>query len=133
MDANALRGKRLLVVDDDEPSRNLMRAILTSAGASVDEASNGEEAVAAYDREHHDAVLMDIQMPLLDGMEATRIIRAKETQGDAPHTIIIAVTAHAMAEHRQRCLDAGMEAVMTKPIEPLSIVDEVAELLAPDK
>lgn len=133
MDASALRGKRLLVVDDDEPSRNLMKAILTAAGGSVDEASNGEEAVAAYDREHHDAVLMDVQMPLLDGMEATRIIRAKEAQGGAPHTIILAVTAHATEAHRQQCLDAGMDAVITKPIEPLSIVDEVKVLLAPNE
>jgi hypothetical protein len=110
-----------------------MKAILTAAGGSVDEASNGEEAVAAYDREHHDAVLMDVQMPLLDGMEATRIIRAKETQGGAFHAIIIAVTAHATEAHRQQCLDAGMDAVITKPIEPLSIVDEVKVLLAPNE
>lgn len=131
MDANALRGKRLLVVDDNDPSRDLMKTILTAAGAAVDEAANGEQAVAACMETRYDAVLMDIQMPLLDGMEATALIRAHEAETEAPHAIIIAVTAHAMAEHRQRCLDAGMDAVITKPIDPLGVIDQVSALLAP--
>lgn len=129
MDANALRGKRLLVVDDNDPSRDLMKTILTAAGATVDEAANGEQAVAACKETRYDAALMDIQMPLLDGMEATALIRAHEADTGAPHTIIIAVTAHAMAEHRQRCLDAGMDAVITKHIDPLGVIDQVATLL----
>lgn len=129
MDANALRGKRLLVVDDNDPSRDLMKTILTAAGAAVDEAANGEQAVAACMETRYDAVLMDIQMPLLDGMEATALIRAHEAETEASHAIIIAVTAHAMAEHRQRCLDAGMDAVITKPIDPLGVIDQVATLL----
>lgn len=129
MDANALRGKRLLVVDDNDPSRDLMKTILTAAGATVDEAANGEQAVAACRETRYDAALMDIQMPLLDGIEATALIRAHEADTGAPHTIIIAVTAHAMAEHRQRCLDAGMDAVITKPIDPLGVIDQVAALL----
>ena len=129
MDAHALRGKRLLVVDDNDLSRDLMKTILTAAGATVDEAANGEQAVAACKETRYDAALMDIQMPLLDGMEATALIRAHEADTGAPHTIIIAVTAHAMAEHRQRCLDAGMDAVITKPIDPLGVIDQVATLL----
>ncbi|MHB1137185.1 MAG: response regulator [Coriobacteriia bacterium] len=131
MDANALRGKRLLVVDDNDPSRVLLKTILTAAGATVDEATNGEDAVAAWGQANYDAALMDIQMPRLDGMEATGLIRAIEAETNAPRTIIIAVTAHAMAEHRQRCLDAGMDAVITKPIDPLGVIDEVAALLDP--
>lgn len=131
MDANALLGKRLLVVDDNDPSRDLMKTILTAAGATVNEAANGEQAVAASMKTRYDAALMDIQMPLLDGMEVTALIRAHEAGTGAPHTIIIAVTAHAMAEHRQRCLDAGMDAVITKPIDPLGVIDQVSALLAP--
>jgi len=131
MDANALLGKRLLVVDDNDPSRDLMKTILTAAGATVDEAANGAQAVAASMKTRYDAALMDIQMPLLDGMEVTALIRAHEAETGAPHTIIIAVTAHAMAEHRQRCLDAGMDAVITKPIDPLGVIDQVSALLAP--
>lgn len=131
MNANALRGKRLLVVDDNDPSRDLMKTILTAAGAAVDEAVNGEQAVAAYKKTRYDAVLMDIQMPLLDGMEATVLIRAHEAEIGAPRSIIIAVTAHAMAEHRQRCLSVGMDAVITKPIDPLGVIDQVAVLLVP--
>ncbi len=131
MDANALRGRRLLVVDDNDPSRDLMKTILTAAGATVDEAANGEQAVAACRETRYDAALMDIQMPLLDGMEATALIRAHEAETGAPPIIIIAVTAHAMAEHRQRCLDAGMDAVITKPIDPLGVIDHVSVLLTP--
>lgn len=130
MEAHALRGRRLLVVDDNQPSRDLMKMIIVAAGATVDEATNGEEAVEACENTPYDAVLMDIQMPLLDGMEATRILRARETDTGAHPMLIIAVTAHAMVEHRQQCLDAGMDAVITKPIDPLGVIDEVAALLS---
>lgn len=129
MDANALRGKRLLVADDNPPSRDLMRIILVAAGASVDEAVDGREAVDACTGSHYDAVLMDVQMPLLDGMEATRLIREHAEATGKPRTVIIAVTAHAMAEHRQQCLNAGMDAVITKPIDPLGVIDEVVTRL----
>lgn len=130
MDATALSHKRLLVADDNPPSRDLMKTILAAAGASVDEASDGREAVDACVRAHYDAVLMDVQMPLLDGMEATRLIREHAAATREPYTVIIAVTAHAMVEHRQRCLDAGMDAVVTKPIDPFRVIDEVRSLLA---
>jgi len=129
MDATALSHKRLLVGDDNPPSRDLMKTILLAAGAEVDEAGDGQEAVDACTRTHYDAVLMDVQMPLLDGMEATRLIREHAATTGEPYTVIIAVTAHAMTEHRQRCLDAGMDAVVTKPIDPLGVIDEVRAML----
>jgi CheY-like chemotaxis protein len=130
MDAHALSGRRLLIVDDDAPSRELLRTLFVAVGAEVVEAANGVEAVEACASDAYDAILMDIQMPQMDGIEATRAIRAAESgtpEGSA--VLIIAVTAHAMNEHRRLCLDAGMDAVITKPIDPLTVVEEVSRLV----
>jgi len=118
----AIRGGRVLLVEDNDFNRQVAVELLTSVGLSVIIAENGAEAVTMICDSHPDLVLMDIQMPVMDGYEATRLIRALPECGGIP---IIAMTAHAMASDRERCLKAGMDAYIAKPIVP----DELTELL----
>ena len=110
----ATRGARVLVVEDNEINQEITVELLTAAGLAVSVAANGVEALAALTRERFDLVLMDIQMPEMDGYEATRRIRLQEAHRDLP---ILAMTAHAMSGDRERCLQAGMNDHLTKPID----------------
>jgi two-component system sensor histidine kinase/response regulator len=114
-----LDGLRLLLAEDNEVNQQIAVELLESAGAWVAVANNGREAVAQLEaslkEEPFDGVLMDLQMPEMDGFEATRQIRADARFAGLP---IIAMTAHALVEERQRCLDAGMNDHIAKPIEP---------------
>ena len=84
--------------------------------------ANGREALAALDRENFDVVLMDVQMPEMDGFDATAAIRARE-QDTGRHLPIIAMTAHAMQGDRERCLAAGMDGYIAKPIQARELID----------
>jgi CheY-like chemotaxis protein len=90
-------------------------------GYAADVATNGLEAVEAVERSTYDVVLMDVQMPELDGLEATRRIRARWPAGTGPR--IVALTANAMAEDRQATAQAGMDDYLSKPIRPAELVD----------
>lgn len=105
---------RVLVVEDNIISQEFATDALRRMGHEVAVAADGDEALRLVQRERFDAVLMDVQMPGMDGLEATRQIRALETGAHVP---IIAMTAHTRPEEAQRCLDAGMNAVLTKPID----------------
>lgn len=107
---NFLQGIKLLVVDDVSDNRILIDRYLKKSGAEIIEASSGTEALRLIEEKHPDLVLMDIQMPVMDGYEATA--RAREQHFVGP---IIALTAHAMKEEIQKCLNAGCNEVMTKP------------------
>jgi len=100
-------------VDDNEFNREVGAELVQVTGAQVDTVCNGQEAVDATASTRYDLVLMDIQMPVMDGYTAAHILR--ETLPDLP---VVALTAHAMAEERQRVLDAGMQDLLTKPILP---------------
>jgi CheY-like chemotaxis protein len=104
---------RLLLAEDNPMNQKLTKAMLEKASFQVDIANNGLEAVAAFRRQHYDAILMDCQMPELDGYDATREIRQLELPGQ--HIPIIAVTAHAMTGDREKCMEAGMDDYLTKP------------------
>ncbi|MCJ7614996.1 MAG: response regulator, partial [Desulfobacterales bacterium] len=108
-----LKGIRILVAEDNPTNQEIALAILESAGISVEIAKNGKEAVEAARRGHFDAVLMDIQMPEMDGYEATKIIREDSRFTSLP---IIAMTAHAMKGDEEKCLEAGMDGYISKPI-----------------
>jgi signal transduction histidine kinase/DNA-binding response OmpR family regulator len=106
---------RILVAEDNAINQRLVQSLLRKGGHSVAMAGDGAEAVAAFDREPFDLILMDVQMPNLDGLEATAAIRARE-KGTGRHTPIAAVTAHAMKGDLERFLESGMDGYVSKPI-----------------
>ncbi|MBF0621612.1 MAG: response regulator [Magnetococcales bacterium] len=108
-------GARVLLVDDNAINREIGRELLERAGLEVEEAANGQEAVQKVALSEFQAVLMDIQMPVMDGFEAARQIRKVPRFVDLP---IIAMTAHALKEDRKRCLDVGMTEHLAKPLRP---------------
>jgi two-component system sensor histidine kinase/response regulator len=111
------RRLRVLVAEDHDINQMVVKEMLLAMGCEVDLVANGEEAVAAVLAAPYDVVLMDCQMPVLDGLEATRRIRAAHGAGQTPHAPrIIALTAYATEDDRQACLDAGMDAYLTKPM-----------------
>jgi len=113
--AQAGAGLRILVAEDNVVNQRLASALLSRRGHDPIVVSNGRAAVEAWQREAFDAILMDVQMPEMDGLEATHAIRDAERASGA-HIAIIAMTAHAMAGDRERCLAAGMDDYITKPI-----------------
>jgi two-component system sensor histidine kinase/response regulator len=119
---------RLLVAEDNPVNQKLAMALLKRRGHLPTAVDNGGEALEAWKRERFDAIFMDVQMPEMDGFEATAAIRAaeRETGGHVP---IVAMTAHAMQGDRERCLDAGMDDYLTKPIS-IREVDRVLQQLA---
>jgi PAS domain S-box-containing protein len=112
--AQKLRGLRVLLAEDNALNRKLALEILREAGVQADSVENGRDAVAAARRERYDAVLMDLRMPLMDGLAAARAIRGDPACADLP---IIAMTANAMEHDRQASLAAGMNDFLAKPIE----------------
>ncbi|MCZ7563057.1 MAG: ATP-binding protein [Burkholderiales bacterium] len=106
---------RVLLVEDNELNRVVARGMLEALGLAVDAATNGLEAMAALAERRHDLVLMDCQMPELDGFEATRRIRVREAASSRPRTPIVALTANAVAGDRERCIAAGMDDYLAKP------------------
>ena len=102
---------------------------LEKAGYTVVVAVNGREAIDAVEREHFDLILMDVQMPEFDGLEATAHIRSTEV-GTGRHVPIIALTAHAMPEDRARCLAIGMDEYLVKPFHPKDLHATIERLMA---
>jgi CheY-like chemotaxis protein len=112
----------ILLAEDHPVNRKLAILILERQGHAVTAVQNGRQALAAVEQRSFDVVLMDIQMPEMDGIEATLLIRERE-KGTSRHVPILAMTAHAMKGDREKCLAAGMDGYVSKPIRP-------AELLA---
>ncbi len=127
--AAAGRDLRVLVVEDNSTNQKVIRAILEPMNAVVDVAENGEAAVAAWAAKDFDFVLMDVQMPVMDGLAATREIRARETAENRPRTPIVALTANAMNHQIKDYVDAGMDAHVAKPIEPALLFQVVKTVL----
>jgi CheY-like chemotaxis protein len=116
---------RVLVAEDNAVNQRLVVRLLEKRGHRIEVAINGREALAALRKASFDLVLMDVQMPEMDGFEATAAIRAREKSGRAQsHQPIIALTAHAMKGDREKCLAAGMDGYLTKPIRAEEL-DEV--------
>ncbi len=124
--AARLDGCAVLLVEDNSFNQQVGRELLHQAGAKVSVAGNGEEALAAMARERFDCVLMDVQMPVMDGLEATRRIRQDPRLRD---TLVIAMTANAGLEDRARCLQAGMDEFLSKPVVPELLAATIARCL----
>lgn len=118
--------KRILVVEDQEDNRQIIRDLLTSNGFELIEAEDGEEGVAAAVREKPDLILMDIQLPGLDGYEATRRIKANP---DLKKTPVIAVTSYALSGDDKKAFAAGCDGYVTKPFSPRQLLDKIKEYL----
>ncbi len=116
-------GLQILLAEDNEINQKMTKVLLTRQGCEVDLASNGIEAVEAIQQKQYDLVFMDVQMPDMDGFEATQKIRALE--GEQRHTPVVAMTAHAMPEDRQRCLDAGMDDYLSKPLDAHKVFETI--------
>jgi PAS domain S-box-containing protein len=110
---NSLRGLKVLVAEDNPTNQDITLAILENVGIDATIAGNGKEAIAAVAENHYDVVLMDMQMPEMDGYQATREIRDRLKMKELP---IIAITAHALKGDKEKCLEAGMDGYITKPI-----------------
>ena len=120
----AIGGARVLVVDDNSINQQVASEILERAGVQVDLADSGAEALRMVDATTYDAVLMDIQMPEMDGYQATQRMRAQERHAGLP---VIAMTAHAMSGYRERCLAMGMNDYVTKPVDPANLFATLAK------
>jgi signal transduction histidine kinase/CheY-like chemotaxis protein len=125
-----LRPLRVLVAEDNPVNQRVTRHLLEKLGHEIHLAANGAEAIQAWREREFDAILMDCQMPEMDGFEATRRIREAEAGNGARHTPIIAMTANAMAGDREACLAAGMEDHLAKPVN-LQALDEALRRCVP--
>jgi two-component system cell cycle response regulator DivK len=118
--------KCILVVEDQEDNRRILRDLLGNAGYQLIEAESGEDALAAVMKQRPDLILMDIQLPIMDGYEATRQIRANPNMKAVP---IIAVTSYALAGDEAKAQAAGCNAYVSKPFSPRALLAKVRELL----
>jgi CheY-like chemotaxis protein len=123
----ACKGLRVLVAEDNPINQKLARALLENLGCEVDLVSNGEEAVERLRKNQYDLCLMDIWMPIIDGLTATEIIR-REISKKIP---IIALTAAAMKEDKERCLAAGMNDYLSKPVDPRKLKEKILKWARP--
>jgi two-component system sensor histidine kinase/response regulator len=128
--ANRLAGKNVLLVEDDLINREVARELLKDAGLQVTTAQSGREAIDELEHTSFDLVLMDIQMPELDGLAATRMIRLDERFRELP---IIAMTVHARDEDREECLRVGMNDHVIKPFDPDELYGVLAHWLNPER
>ena len=120
-------GSKLLLVEDNQINQEVAKEILAAAGFEIDICDNGAEALETVQGNHYDIVLMDIQMPIMDGLQATQAIRRLE--GEFSDLPIIAMTAHALTEDTDKSFSAGMNGHITKPIEPDLLLKEISRWL----
>ncbi len=125
--SGSLMGRSILAADDHEVNRRILQLLLEPHGCRLTLVENGAEALEAASGQRFDAILMDMQMPVMDGLEATRRIRAGEVNGATP---VIALTANALDVHRAAWDAAGVHAFLTKPIDPVMLATTLAEACA---
>ncbi|RKZ46825.1 MAG: hybrid sensor histidine kinase/response regulator, partial [Gammaproteobacteria bacterium] len=121
-DETSVEEKHILLVEDNEDNRLLVRTYLKKSPYIIDEAENGKIAVDMYRNNSYNLILMDVQMPVMDGHEATRVIRVLEVENGRPTTPIIALTAHAIKEEIDKCLAAGCDTHVGKPIKKATLI-----------
>ena len=124
-----LCGPSILVAEDNPNNRKIVGMVLDLVDARTIFVEDGEQAVAAFAAQPFDAVLMDLQMPVMDGLAATRMIRAREKTLALPPTPIIALSANAMVHHVEAALAAGASAHVAKPIDPQALIQALQTLI----
>ena len=122
-----MMNKTILVIEDHEDNRRIMRDLLMSAGYEVIEAVTGEEGVTAAETHRPDLILMDVQLPGLDGYEATRRIKANPDLGQIP---VIIVTSYALSGDDVKAFEAGCDAYVSKPFSPRELLAKIREFLS---
>ena len=128
--SGSLMGRSILAADDHEVNRRILQLLLEPHGCRLTLVENGAEALEAASAQRFDAILMDMQMPVMDGLEATRRIRAGDVNGGTP---VIALTANALDVHRAAWDAAGVHAFLTKPIDPVMLASTLAEACAVER
>jgi len=118
--------KTILVVEDQEDNRQILRDLLGNAGYAMQEAENGQDALAAVAKQRPDLILMDIQLPILDGYEATRRLKANPDTKSIP---IIVVTSYALSGDESKARASGCDAYVTKPYSPRALLAKIKEFL----
>jgi two-component system cell cycle response regulator DivK len=121
-----MAAKRILVIEDHEENRRLLRDLLTSFGYELTEAVTGEDGLTAAEANPPDLILMDIQLPGIDGYEVTRRIKANPSLRHIP---VIAVTSYALSGDDVKALEAGCDAYVTKPFDPADLLEKIREFL----
>jgi two-component system cell cycle response regulator DivK len=119
--------KRILVIEDTEDNRKILRDLLTNAGFELIEALDGESGIRMAAQERPDLILMDIQLPIVNGYEATRRIKANP---DTKHIPIVAVTSYALSGDEAKAREAGCDGYIAKPFSPRNLLAKVREFLS---
>lgn len=119
----------LLLVEDSKDNQNIVKAYLKNSDVKITTVENGQEAIDCYKKNQYDIILMDIQMPLMDGYTATKEIRRMERVQSSKHTPIIAVTAHALGSEMKKCIESGCNEVISKPFSKKQLLDKINEFL----
>ncbi len=125
MNNDEIKPLRILLVEDNPDNRLLIKAYLKKMPYELDEAENGQIAVDKFQASQYDVVLMDVQMPIMDGHEATRSIRAWESKNEKTPTPIISLTAHAFKEEIDRCMEAGCNVHLSKPVKKATLISTI--------
>jgi CheY-like chemotaxis protein len=125
----AKQRKNVLLVEDYEPNIIVAGSMLENLGCDYDVACNGFEALRKFAQGYYDVILMDVQMHGLDGLEATRKIRRLEADKGLERTPVIAMTAHAREQDKDKCIEAGMDDFLPKPFEPASLARKMARYM----
>jgi PAS domain S-box-containing protein len=131
-EAGLLPPMRILLAEDYLPNRKIVEAFLKRTPVFIDPAENGEIAFRKFTQGRYDAVFMDMEMPIMDGWQATLAIRDWERNNNRPATPIVALTAHAFAEHRRQCLDAGCNDYIHKPVKKKTLFEVLVRLAPAD-
>jgi CheY-like chemotaxis protein len=124
-------GSSVLLVEDNDVNRLVARRLLEKLGMKVSEATDGTEALKMIDNNRFDLVLMDCRMPTMDGYQATGLIRERQRTGDLGPLPVVAMTANAMAGDREKCLEAGMDDYLTKPVNQGTLSEMLSKWLKP--
>ncbi|GAF84947.1 unnamed protein product, partial [marine sediment metagenome] len=133
-----MKDVKILLAEDNDINQEVVREILTQVGCAVDIVENGKQAAEAVLKKKYDMVLMDCQMPEMDGYEATQAIREQEKEGKVLYRAgnrlpIIALTANAVKGDRESCLEAGMDDYLSKPVEPFELIEMINSKLSCDE